>query len=78
MVKKLVINFLLFYKKFISPALVLFVGTACRFTPTCSEYSFKAIKNYGVVKGGILSIERLLRCNPLSGGYFDPVPKQKL
>ena len=45
----------------------------CRYTPTCSEYSYQAIEKYGVAKGLILSSWRILRCNPLSKGGFDPL-----
>lgn len=45
----------------------------CRFKPTCSEYAFSAIEKYGVLKGGIMSFWRVLRCNPFSKGGWDPV-----
>lgn len=46
----------------------------CKFTPTCSEYSYKAVEKYGVVKGGFMSIWRLIRCNPWTKpGTYDPV-----
>ena len=41
--------------------------------PTCSEYSRQAIEKYGVLKGGILSLKRILKCNPLSKGGYDPL-----
>lgn len=75
MVKKVVINFVLFYKKFISPIFVLFFGGACRFTPTCSEYANTAIRRFGIYRGGMFSIKRFFKCNPLSSGYFDSVPE---
>ena len=59
------------YQKLISPALP--AGT-CRFHPTCSHYSYQAIAKYGLIKGGALSIWRVLRCQPFSPGGFDPVP----
>jgi len=46
----------------------------CRFYPTCSRYGFGAIQKYGVIKGGWLTIWRVLRCNPFNPGGFDPVP----
>ena len=46
----------------------------CRFTPTCSEYAAQAIEKHGAVKGGWLATWRILRCNPLVPGGFDPVP----
>lgn len=45
----------------------------CRFQPTCSDYAYEAIKIYGVLKGGWLSIKRVFRCNPFSKGGYDPV-----
>lgn len=60
------------YQRFISPA---FGGRAvCRFTPTCSEYAKTAILRYGLVRGTILGIRRILRCRPGGGFGFDPVP----
>ena len=60
-----------FYQLLISPALP--AGT-CRFQPTCSHYSYQAIARYGLIKGGALSIWRILRCQPFNPGGYDPVP----
>lgn len=49
----------------------------CKFTPTCSNYGIEAIKTYGSIKGTILTIKRILRCNPLSKGGYDPLIKEK-
>lgn len=57
------------YKWAISPML----GPACRYVPTCSEYAMEAVERYGVVRGGVKAIGRLLRCHPLAKGGFDPV-----
>lgn len=47
----------------------------CKFTPTCSEYGYEAIEKYGIMKGLVLSIRRVLRCNPWTeAGKYDPVP----
>jgi uncharacterized protein len=46
----------------------------CRFTPTCSHYTYQAVYKYGVWKGGALGAWRLLRCQPFSKGGYDPVP----
>lgn len=48
----------------------------CKYTPTCSNYAIDAIKEYGSIKGSILSFKRILRCNPLSKGGYDPVRKK--
>ncbi|MDD6211464.1 MAG: membrane protein insertion efficiency factor YidD [Bacteroidales bacterium] len=59
-----------FYKACISP---LF-PPSCRFTPTCSQYAIEALKKYGPFKGSLLTIKRILRCNPWGGSGYDPVP----
>lgn len=51
----------------------LFPFGYCRFTPTCSDYAIKAIAKYGVIKGGLKAIWRVLRCNPFSKGGWDPL-----
>lgn len=58
-----------FYRKFISPML----GPRCRFYPTCSQYSYEAIEKYGALKGGYLSIRRILKCHPFHPGGYDPL-----
>jgi uncharacterized protein len=58
------------YRTVISPLL----GPTCRFNPTCSEYSIIAIDRYGIFKGGLLSVKRLLKCHPFHAGGDDPVP----
>ncbi len=47
----------------------------CRFTPTCSEYGYEAIERHGIIKGGWLTVKRIIRCNPFSKCGHDPVPK---
>lgn len=46
----------------------------CKFIPSCSQYSKEAFKRYGLFKGFVLSFKRILRCNPLSKGGYDPLP----
>lgn len=57
------------YQKIISP---LF-PPSCRFYPTCSEYAVQSITKYGLLKGGIKAVWRILRCNPFNKGGIDPV-----
>ena len=58
------------YQMFISPVL----PSTCRFIPTCSEYSLQALRKYGILKGGWLSVKRVARCHPWGGHGHDPVP----
>ncbi|MCL2016735.1 MAG: membrane protein insertion efficiency factor YidD [Defluviitaleaceae bacterium] len=58
------------YKRWISPLL----GPRCRFYPSCSDYMYEAITRHGIVKGIAMGSYRLLRCNPLCKGGYDPVP----
>jgi len=46
----------------------------CRFYPSCSHYGYQAIYKYGVIKGGLMAVWRVLRCNPFNPGGIDPVP----
>jgi putative membrane protein insertion efficiency factor len=50
---------------------------SCRFQPTCSQYAYDAIEAYGVVRGGAMAAWRILRCNPLNDGGFDPVQPRR-
>jgi putative membrane protein insertion efficiency factor len=58
------------YQLIISP----WMGPSCRYTPTCSQYGIEAFKKYGPLKGGWLTVKRILRCNPWGGHGHDPVP----
>ena len=66
----LVVYIIKLYKIFISPVL----PPSCKYYPTCSVYSIQAIKRFGLIKGGYLSLKRIISCNPFSDGGFDPVP----
>jgi putative membrane protein insertion efficiency factor len=69
-VKYLVLWLIKFYQKVISPAF----PPSCRFTPTCSHYTYEAIERYGLVHGGWLGLKRISRCHPWNPGGYDPVP----
>ena len=73
LIKILIIALLKTYKFFISP----FLGTSCRFLPSCSDYAYEVITNKGVIKGGALAIKRLTKCHPWGKSGYDPVNKQK-
>jgi putative membrane protein insertion efficiency factor len=59
------------YRLLLSPIVAQFSG--CRFYPTCSQYGLDAIEKYGAWHGGIMTIKRILRCNPFFPGGYDPV-----
>ncbi len=70
--KKILIFLIEFYKKNISQWLET-KNVRCKYYPTCSEYAKQALNKYGTVKGGILAIKRILKCNPFSKGGYDPL-----
>lgn len=68
-----------FYQRYLSPdtgilKTLWLVDSACRFRPTCSEYTYQAIERYGIIFGSLMGVHRILRCNPWHKGGFDPVP----
>ncbi len=69
--KSVALTLLRFYKRMISPLL----PPACRYVPTCSEYAAEAVACHGFFHGSALALWRLLRCNPLARGGYDPVPR---
>ncbi len=71
--KKYAIKFIRFYQRRISP---LF-PPKCKYYPTCSQYALIAIERFGLFKGGLLAVWRILRCNPFSSGGVDLVPEKK-
>ena len=58
------------YRLFLSP----WLGSACRFEPTCSAYALQALERHGAAAGSGLTLGRLLRCHPFCRGGHDPVP----
>lgn len=71
--KPIFIGMIRFYQKYISTL----TPPSCRFYPTCSNYGLEAIKTHGALKGGWLTIKRILKCHPLHPGGIDPVPPKK-
>ena len=73
MLKWVLLRSIQMYKRFLSPML----PSACRFTPTCSTYTYEAIEEYGPVKGTWMGARRIMRCHPLNAGGYDPVPPKE-
>lgn len=72
MIARLLVAVVRAYQRFLSPML----GHNCRFVPTCSEYAAQALQTHGALKGTLLTVWRLLRCNPLGKYGYDPVPEK--
>lgn len=70
--KKIIIALIKFYQKIPGPW-----HSACRHIPTCSNYALEAIDTYGVFKGGIMAIKRIMRCTPWGTKGYDPVPRKE-
>jgi len=73
MLKKLLLSLIRLYQKTWFARVSIFGEGICRFTPTCSEYTYQAIEKYGILKGCILGLRRIIRCHPFSKGGKDPV-----
>ncbi|MDD6620290.1 MAG: membrane protein insertion efficiency factor YidD [Eubacteriales bacterium] len=74
LIKKAMIFLIRTYQMTLSPR---FSHGSCRYTPTCSQYAIEAIEIHGIFKGSLLSVRRILRCNPFFKGGWDPVPPKK-
>ncbi len=68
--KRIFIAVIKWYQRYISA----YTPRSCRFEPTCSHYAIEAIELHGAFKGFFMTVWRILRCNPLCKGGFDPVP----
>jgi uncharacterized protein len=68
--KWLLLKLVRLYRRVFSPAL----SPRCRFEPSCSAYAEEAITTHGALRGGLLAVWRLLRCQPFARGGIDPVP----
>ncbi len=62
------------YQRVISPG----IPRRCKYEPTCSRYAIEAIRRFGVLRGTVLAVWRVLRCNPWSYGGYDPVDAQRV
>ena len=71
MIKSVLVALVKGYRLLLSP----WLGSACRFTPTCSAYSLQALEQHGAAAGSYLTLKRLARCNPWCEGGHDPVPR---
>ncbi len=78
-IQNIVLKTIILYQKTLSPdhsALgKLFPTLGCRFYPSCSVYAQGAIANFGLMLGIFYSIKRIVKCNPLSDGGYDPLPQ---
>lgn len=70
MLRKIFVLPIKMYQLFISPIL----PRSCRYLPSCSQYTITAIYKYGIIRGSILGVRRILRCHPFGGSGYDPVP----
>ena len=68
--RRMLVYLIRLYQKYISPCF----PKHCKYYPTCSEYTRQAVDKYGIIKGSLLGIIRILNCNPFSKGGYDPVP----
>lgn len=71
--KYILVVLIQFYRKCISP----FTPATCRFYPTCSSYGLEAVQKHGALKGGWLTVKRIVKCHPFHPGGFDPVPEKE-
>lgn len=73
MLSKLFLTIIRFYQVVISPI----KPPSCRFYPTCSQYGMEAIQRFGAIRGGWLTVKRILKCHPFHPGGFDPIPEKE-
>ncbi|TNF08893.1 MAG: membrane protein insertion efficiency factor YidD [Gammaproteobacteria bacterium] len=71
--REVVISIIRGYQYLVSPIL----GDRCRFYPSCSCYAIEAVNQHGTIKGGYLTLRRLIKCHPFHPGGYDPVPESE-
>jgi putative membrane protein insertion efficiency factor len=71
--QKLLVGLVKGYRLLLSP----WLGSSCRFEPTCSAYSLQALQQHGATRGSYLTLYRLVRCHPWCHGGYDPVPSSQ-
>ena len=71
-VQRLLVGLVRGYRLLLSP----WLGSSCRFEPSCSAYALQALERHGAAKGSYLTVHRLVRCGPWCQGGHDPVPAQ--
>jgi len=70
MIQNIILFFVRLYQKAVSP----YLGSHCRYYPTCSAYAYEAVQKHGALKGSFFALKRILRCHPFHKGGYDPVP----
>ena len=73
MIKKILIYIIKVYKIILSPV----IGPSCRYSPTCSDYFIDCLNEYGLIKGSLKGIKRIMSCHPFGSHGYDPVKKGK-
>jgi putative membrane protein insertion efficiency factor len=73
MIGRLFIGLIKLYQRHVSP----YLGSGCKYRPTCSQYAIEAIEIHGAFIGLVYGFYRVLRCNPFSKGGYDPVPQKR-
>jgi hypothetical protein len=75
MFKKAVLGVIRFYQAVLSFDYGIFAGRGpvCRFSPTCSQYTYEAVEKFGIIKGFLLGVKRISKCHPWNKGGLDPV-----
>ena len=74
MIKNIVLYPILLIIKIYQTVLSPILPSTCRYSPTCSEYPKQSLIKFGLIKGGMISIKRIIKCNPWGGNGYDPIP----